>query len=41
VKDHRIYAINGHDIHATIRVADAIRNLVNFIHPELSDGIEE
>ncbi len=39
VKTNRIYAINGHDIHTTLRFAEALRDLVRFIHPELSDGV--
>ena len=41
VRNNRIQTIDGHDIHTTIRFTEALRNLVQFIHPELSERVAE
>lgn len=36
VEENRIYLIDGNSIHTPIRFAEAIRNLIRFIHPEVN-----
>lgn len=38
--NNRIYTINGHDIHTTIRFVNALQDLASFIHPEIAVVLE-
>ncbi len=40
VKNNRVYTIDGNSIHSIIRFPEAIRNLAEFIHPEIRINAE-